>query len=178
MITSCEHSLAPYRLDATGVTKVLTLSSGENDTSWDAGMFLVGKIGDHVWYDADQDGKEDWGFEPGLDGIRIRLYSSGPTKILYTHNGGWYNFKNLPPGKYTVDVDESTLPPNYQLTTANEPHDVTLSPGEIYHQADFGYYEPFIPNPFPGSIGDYVWVDTNKNGLQDEVNTGIPDICA
>lgn len=27
-----------------------------------------------------------------------------------------------------------------------------------------------------GSIGDYVWFDKNKNGIQDEENTGISDI--
>jgi SdrD B-like domain len=27
-----------------------------------------------------------------------------------------------------------------------------------------------------GSIGDYVWLDTNKDGIQNEVNTGIPNV--
>ena len=36
-----------------------TLDPGENDPTWDAGMYVLASLGDYVWYDVDQDGIQD-----------------------------------------------------------------------------------------------------------------------
>ena len=46
-----------------------------------------------------------------------------------------------------------------------------MGEGEDYVNADFG----FTPLP-TGSIGDFVWNDTNGDGVQDPGETGIPGI--
>ncbi|WP_461137356.1 Ig-like domain-containing protein [Spirosoma terrae] len=47
---------------------------------------------------------------------------------------------------------------------------VTLAPGENNPNLDAGFYIP------SASLGDFVWVDTNKNGIQDAGEPGIPGV--
>ena len=42
----------------------------------------------------------------------------------------------------------------------------TLNSGEYNDTVDAGYYQT-------ASLGDYVWLDTNGNGIQDDGDTGI-----
>jgi hypothetical protein len=110
-------------------------SPGKDDES-------TGKIGDRVWEDNNLDGNQDAG-EDGLPGVTVDLYQ-GSTKIRTTETepgvSGYYIFNNLEAGTYRVDVDESTLPPDYVLTSNNEPMTVTIAAGEVFTDADFGYY--------------------------------------
>ncbi|MFB3904885.1 MAG: SdrD B-like domain-containing protein [Acidobacteriota bacterium] len=97
-------------------------------------------------------------------------------------------------GAYMVDVDESTLP--YGMTAANlttkrvpypnepnEPHILSANyagPGhadrtflgvtEDYREADFGY------RPTGAVIGDYVWSDSDNDGIQDSGEAGIAGV--
>ena len=148
----------------------LTLAASANDLTADFGYLDSGSIGDRVWHDVDEDGVQDPG-EPGLDGITLTLVGAGPDGVLGTGDdvsfppqatagGGQYTFPGLPPGPYRVTVDPSTVPNGMQLTTANQPLDVTLAPTQDLLTADFGYRDT-------GSIGDLVWEDTNENGVQD-----------
>jgi hypothetical protein len=129
-----------------------------------------GSIGDYVWWDADEDKKQD-PTEVGLNNIRVWLKQDGSViKTMKTSKNGWYDFTNLDAGLYTVDIDESTIPAGYYLTTANEPMDVDLGIGEDFNDADFGY------NIKLGSIGDYVWEDYNEDGIQDTSEIPLPYI--
>ncbi|MCX7671060.1 MAG: carboxypeptidase regulatory-like domain-containing protein, partial [Anaerolineae bacterium] len=74
----------------------------------------------------------------------------------------YYIFNNLAAGTYRVDVDESTLPTNYALTSNNEPMTVTLTTGQKFLAADFGYWLRGT-----GSIGDRVFYDLDGSGLPD-----------
>ena len=69
-----------------------------------------------------------------------------------------------------VNVDETTLPPNYHLTTGNKPLNVTLARGENLTDADFGYTEP--------ALGGYVFIDVNGNGIRDAGETAASPACA
>lgn len=65
---------------ATGLTTTTTLDAGENDLSWDAGMYLdsgdqPASLGDYVWLDANQDGIQD-SSESGIPGVMVELYSA------------------------------------------------------------------------------------------------------
>jgi hypothetical protein len=55
---------------ATGWTAPTTLISGENDLSWDAGLYRRPRLGDFVWVDLNGDGIQDAG-EPGLEGVTV-----------------------------------------------------------------------------------------------------------
>ena len=127
-------------------------------------------IGDRVWADANENGAQDSG-EVGLSGVVVNLYQ-GTTLVRTTQTApglsGYYIFNNLPAGTYTVNVDESTLPSGWALTTANEPKTVTVTAGQKFETADFGYWETGT-----ASIGDRVWYDLDGDGTQDAGEPGI-----
>jgi hypothetical protein len=77
-----------------------------------------------------------------------------------TDANGNYLFTGLLAGSYIVDVVNSTVPANYQLTTNNDPKPVALAGGQDYLQADFGYAPV-------SSISGYVYKDAGNDGLWD-----------
>src|SRR5690606_15339651 len=56
----------PHRF--TGRTTTTTLSPGEDDLTWDAGLVEVASIGDRVWIDLNDNGIQD-NDEVGLSGV-------------------------------------------------------------------------------------------------------------
>ncbi len=94
----------------TGQTDVTTLMAGENDMTWDAGMYETASLGDFVWWDQDEDSVQDTG-EPGIKNVTVTLKdANGDTVATTTTNDdGAYRFENLAPGNYTVVF---TLPNN------------------------------------------------------------------
>ncbi|MBN1304051.1 MAG: carboxypeptidase regulatory-like domain-containing protein [Anaerolineales bacterium] len=159
----------------------VTLSSS-NKPYLDADFGYQGNlsIGDFVWYDLDRDGVQDGGSEVGLDGVTVNLTWAGLdgnllttddnlTFTMVTAGGGAYDFTGLPAGTYQVDLDESTLPANYRLTTTDPLTLTNLSSGTDYNDADFG--------AAPGAtIGDYVWNDMDGAGDQDATESGIAGV--
>jgi len=145
---------------------------------------VLGRIGNRVWSDDDNDGngQVDGDDEP-LAGVVVKLLDSDGNEVATetTNANGVYNFRNLPLGTYTVMIDESTLPALKQGNPAFDPDGggdgmstVTLDEDNPENLAqDFAY----VATPVLGSIGDYVWLDSNGNGLQDEpAANGINDI--
>lgn len=57
----------------TGLTEVITLDPGENDLTWDAGMFEYASISDYVWEDKNKNGIQDDGTE-GIGNILVFLF--------------------------------------------------------------------------------------------------------
>ena len=54
----------------TGRTIPTNLIAGENDLTWDAGLYQPASLGDFVWLDADADGIQD-ATETGIDGVTV-----------------------------------------------------------------------------------------------------------
>ncbi len=146
----------------------------------------TGVIGDFVWHDLDRDGIQDFN-EPGLQGVRVILRDGAGNEIATTTTGldGFYEFTGLCAGDYTVDVDETTLPPDLQVPTLpNQGGDDTMDSdgpangGQVNvtlpadntedRTIDFGYVSECT-----GVIGDFVWHDLNRNGIQDPGEPGI-----
>ena len=148
-----------------------SLGFGENDLSADFGYDLAtASIGNYVWLDTDADGNQDGG-ETGLPNVDVKLYRDmngdglidGGDILLDTQTtdgSGNYLFGNLPAFDYIVDVDDTTLP-GVTITTSNDPLAVTLSDGQNYTTADFGYVGS-------ASVSGYIWKDDNRNGIFDE----------
>ncbi len=145
-----------------GVCGTTTLASAHTSPSkFDANDAT---LGDRVWQDTDRDGVQDGG-EPGLPGVTVNLYQGATlVRTIVTEPGttGYYLFGNLAAGSYTVRVDETTVPANYALTSGNMPLNVSLSNGQDFTTADFGYY--FTGD---GVIGDRVFYDVDGSGLPD-----------
>ncbi len=146
----------------------VTLAGAHNSPSKDDDS--LGLIGDYIWADVDAQGDQDPN-EVGIPNVRVNLYKNNVlVRTTETEPGtsGFYIFSNLEAGTYVVNVDESTLPVGYVLTTNNEPKTVNLSAGQDYRTADFGYV------PGQGTIGDRVYYDINGDGGVD--NDGEPGI--
>ncbi|HIC88063.1 MAG TPA: hypothetical protein EYP04_01480, partial [Anaerolineae bacterium] len=166
----------PMGTSVVTVTEISPYPSPDGDSSiWtgvDVDTYCAScSIGDRVWDDVNANGAQDDG-ATGIQNVDIKLYrddgdgSFNPSVDYYigqqtTMGDGFYDFLNLAPGTYHVDVQDGTVPAGYTLTTPPEPRTVALPPNTDYNDADFGYYQP-------GRIGDYVWNDINGNGLQDE----------
>src|SRR5690606_35413817 len=72
------------------------------------------------------------------------------------------------PGRY--EVTETVPPAGYQLTDAT----VAVTVDEEGNSAAVTFYN--VPEPPQVSVGDYVWVDVNRDGVQDEGEPGIPGV--
>ncbi|MED6334591.1 MAG: SdrD B-like domain-containing protein [Planctomycetota bacterium] len=141
----------------------------------------TGSIGDLVWNDLNQDGLIDTG-EDGIEAVRIVLEASGGELLAETLTtaGGAYLFEGVEAGTYTVRVDESTLPPDFVASPCdvggNDSLDSDCSPVTVVlpeddteiANVDFGYYSLEI-----GQIGDVVWFDHDRDGVQDAGEPGI-----
>lgn len=162
-------------------TSLTDLVGDETDLTWDAGFFRPASLGDFVWYDDNDNGVQDAGEAP-VAGVTVRLLSAAGAEIASTttdSNGG-YRFDGLRPGGYVV---EFVLPAGAAFSKNNagtndaadsdanigtgQSHLVTLTSGQHDPTIDAGIVRL-------GSIGDLLWWDTNKNGIQDGGEAGVP----
>jgi len=154
-------------------------------------------LGDYVWIDTDGDGLQDDG-PTGVNDVPVTLWSPGPDGVPRSGddveisstitsddllgNPGWYLFSGLAAGDYYVSFEP---PPNFEVTlpdqgasdaldsdadpiTACTPV-VSLGVGETDLDTDLG----LLP-PATASLGNYVWFDSNSDGVQNEaVTSGV-----
>lgn len=100
----------------TGRTAIVTLNPGDNDLTWDAGVWPLGAIGNFVWYDENENGLQDPG-EPGVPGVTVRLWLDDTlVATTVTDDDGFYLFQGLLAGTYEVEFDLATIPPLYKPT--------------------------------------------------------------
>ncbi|MYN30222.1 SdrD B-like domain-containing protein [Duganella levis] len=166
----------------TGKTAQVTLNSGDSNQHLDAGIVIKqATVGDRVWEDANGNGVQDAN-EQGIDGVQVALKDSSGKVVstVTTHDGGQYSF-TVDPGTYSVSV---TAPNGYVATGAGKGGDaaadsdidasgntsaITLTPGQVKTDVDAGFYRP-------ASLGDKVWLDANRNGVQDSGETGVAGV--
>ncbi|MPQ43543.1 SdrD B-like domain-containing protein [Clostridium tarantellae] len=142
-------------------------------------------IGDFVWHDLNGNGIQDGG-EPGIQGVTVRLYQSNnlnnAIKTVITDLRGRYLFDNLKSGEYIV---EFVKPNGFNFTIKNAGRDVTknskviiatgrtdsisLGLAENNLTIDAGLIKPI-------TIGDTVWLDSNKDGIQQSGEPGIENV--
>jgi len=105
-----------------GKSECVTLVSGENNRTIDAGGYKPASLGDFVWLDQNKNGIQDTG-EPGISGATVTLtdcngnpvtdFNGNPVSPKTTGSTGAYLFTNLKPGQYMVTF---TLPTGYKFT--------------------------------------------------------------
>ncbi|MFD2670591.1 collagen binding domain-containing protein [Marinicrinis sediminis] len=176
------HNEQVITLDASNPDKEITVA---NDP-------LLGSLGNYVWVDSNKNGIQDETEENGVNGATVELYKENSTgtyvKVADMRTTdkdgkpGYYLFDDLRAGNYRVCFE---APAGYALTGELQGSDtaldsdadaseslvagrtgtgcsgeITLGAGEENLTIDAGLVL--------GSIGNYVWVDENKNGIQDE----------
>ncbi|WP_440545562.1 SdrD B-like domain-containing protein [Staphylococcus simulans] len=142
-------------------------------------------IGDKVWEDSSKDGVQNSN-EKGISGVTVTLTKpDGSTETTVTDDNGMYHFTGLPNGEYTVTFD---TPKGYEPTKVNVGDKALDSDGQtvkvvVDNADDFtidsGFYKPTVePTPVPGTynLGDYVWEDSNKDGIQNLNEKGIAGV--
>ncbi|MBD3374124.1 T9SS type A sorting domain-containing protein [candidate division KSB1 bacterium] len=102
----------------------------------------LASVGDYVWYDADKDGQQDPNEIPLANAI-LYLYDESGQLVGKARSSadGKYLFDKIVQGKYTIQVDPSSLPDDYSLTTATPQFHVELEGGSHLTHADFGFVE-------------------------------------
>jgi hypothetical protein len=160
-------------------------------------------LGNRVWYDVNNNGLQD-ATELGVGNVRVELLTSAGAVVnvpstatpyvIYTNALGEYLFTGLPAGDYTVRF--SRLPAGYTSSTANTgTNDLidadanfagisvtatttattavyTLQTGEDNLTVDMG----IVPATGTNSVGNFVWNDTNADGLQTVGEPGVAGV--
>ncbi len=179
----------------TGKTAILNLAINQIMTNVDAGIIFNNtrnsraSIGNYVWNDLNQNGMQDQN-EMGVEGVTVTLYQENGISVISTTTTnalGEYIFNNLLAGNYVVGF--TNLPAGYVYSQPLQGIDneldsdafplnggksnvIVLEDGEINLSIDAGIYESFGLS----TIGDFVWNDLNRNGLQDLNEPGVPGV--
>ncbi len=166
-----------------GQTVITTLDKDEHDTTWDAGL-VAASVGDRVWLDKNENGLQDSG-EPGVAGIEVELYAAGdtpgsdlPVATTTTDVNGNYGF-TVEPGDYFIRFD-----PAQEYTTQNAGGDGTIdSDPDPTTGVTAGFTLAAGANDtswdaglVPATLGDFVWYDSNTNGIQDGGEPGVAGV--
>ncbi|MBN2026612.1 MAG: hypothetical protein JW854_07640 [Actinobacteria bacterium] len=156
------------------------LCCGKHRRCVNFGNAEYGSICGYKFLDQDCDGEWDEG-EPGIPGVKVCM-SKGTNGQLppdvsednccggwctITDEEGHFCFCRLKPGEYTVEVDESTVPPGHYASTPN-PIVLELGCGEDA--------EVLFGNAPYGSICGYKFLDEDCDGEWDDGELGIPGV--
>jgi hypothetical protein len=140
-------------------------------------------LGDFVWNDLDKDGIQDAN-EVGIPNVKVDLYDCNGNFIKSTTtNANGYYFFDVEAGSYVVKF---YLPDGYAFspkdangddakdsdanTTDGKTTCITIGSGVEDLKWDAGMYAK------PSKLGDFVWNDLDKDGIQDANELGIPNV--
>jgi hypothetical protein len=167
----------------------LIVGDASNTTSTYLALFGISfnvptaELGDFVFEDLNANGIQDPG-ESGIADITVNLLNSqgNIVQTQSTNESGFYLFSDIAAGMYSVQF---VTPEGYVATAANQGSDdnldsdadpitgftdmVALTSGSSNTSLDAGFYQL-------ASLGDFVWSDTNANGIQDDGEAGIADV--
>ena len=182
-----------------GYTQTIRLPANSISLHNDGGARLYGAIGDYVWLDANKNGIQDAGEEP-VQNVTVYLQMREGGSSIWkkvdtttTNEKGYYVFESLKGGpdvdcQYRVCFD---LPGGSVITVPFAGTDRAADSNvQGFYLDGWGYPSDVISIGYgqrdmtidagivvtSGNVGDYVWLDTNRNGIQDEEDTGLEGI--
>lgn len=171
--------------DTVMYTEVIELY--EDDMTWDAGVTVYSAIGGFVFDDQDYDDTQSI-YIP-LPGTEVELYAveqdgtraEEPLATAVVGDDGTYLFDKLDAGRYQLRFK---YPENYisvEAGVGDYEHDSEVEYFDVDDDSRNSGYTEIIDLPADtadlthdagayllSSIGDYVWYDSNENGIQDE----------
>ncbi|MCC6817095.1 MAG: DUF11 domain-containing protein, partial [Saprospiraceae bacterium] len=176
-----------------GTNATTYLSPGEDDLTWDLGLFKCIMIGGRVFYDRDIDGIFDYS-ENGINGLEVYLINAMTgaqvAKLKTAVNpatpsdDGYYKFPCVRPGMYYVKFERpGHLAASDPLrgTDRNKDSDIghenglntsrklTVVSGDMLLNIGAGFSDKAV-------MGDFVWLDANGNGVQDSGEEPIENV--
>ena len=155
----------------------------EDDMTWDAGVTVYSALGGYVFDDQDYNNTQSIGIS--LPGTVVELYQVGedgtreeePLRTVTVGEDGTYLFDRLDEGRYQIHF---RYPENYISVEAGV-GDAEHDSETVYFDDDTmnGGFTEIIDLPadtadlthdagayLVSSIGDYVWVDADRDGIQ------------
>ncbi|MCP3877540.1 MAG: DUF11 domain-containing protein, partial [Sulfitobacter sp.] len=170
-----------------GVNQITSITVGPGEAATDNRFGEdLGSIGDRVWLDVNANGIQDDNQTLPLDGVSVRLYDASDNLVAATITDalGNYLFDDLTGGVYVVDFDVDALPPGYVLTVQDVGDDALDSdanpstgrtdPITLVDGADATIWDAGVA--LPSSVGNYVWLDEDRDGIQDAGEEGIANV--
>lgn len=175
-----------------GKTSSFVLTLAGSNLTLDAGIIkshlnnATASLGDKVWLDANQNGLHE-NSEFGVQDVVVNLYDAITNSVIaskITDALGNYMFTNLSAGSYKVGFN---LPTGYTFSSTNTgtndsiDNDVNSSGmtgvyqlvrGDDNLTVDAGIYG----TPNMANVGNLVWNDLNKNGIQNLNEPGVAGI--
>lgn len=182
-------------IDSLGETPLFELTADFDAMDLDAGFYRCIPVGEYVWYDFNLNDIRD-NFENGINGLEIRLYKydtmvwslfdstlTGQKPNTPSDDGYWKLC--VPPGIYYVELDltPSGLVPvrpniggdperDSDITNYYGPYTTdsfTVVSGQMKCDIGAGFYPTAV-------VGNKVWLDTNRNGIQNTGEPGVPGV--
>ncbi len=166
-------------------TDLFNIAEGQSIEGINYGVFNFAMIGDYAWLDANSDGIQQFD-EEGINGIRIQLFNQEGEFIAqkFTLNdqggSGYYLFDNLMPDYYYIEV---TLNAGLEFTQGkmglDDDFDSDILDGtnrsEVFglHSSEENLSIDVGFATVPGQVGDYVWIDTDGDGVQSDDEEGL-----
>jgi hypothetical protein len=151
-------------------TTSITLALGDAPRDVDFGIVGTAALSGVVWNDVDADGARDPG-ETGIGDVTVTAVWAGPDgpvplTVVTGPDGAW-SIANVPPGSYAVTVTQATVPTDLVPST---PVTVTvLVPAGGLGTVEHGE----TPS---ASIGNHIWLDSNRDGIRDADEPGIANV--
>jgi hypothetical protein len=168
----------------------LRLTTGVKLQFVDAGVYQLASLGDRVLVDINEDGFQDAG-DIGLNNVIVQLLDTNNTPIQSTITQslgglpGFYEFTNILPGEYVVEVQAPTF---YKFTNPNTGGNneldydirslsgmfgatdpIPLLSGEINNSVDIGLVDR---TPDPTTISGFLWEDLDTDGVREPNEPG------
>lgn len=183
--TGCQFSPSDKSIDSLdsdithtfgyGTTSIITLSSGDDDRTWDAGLYKCMFVDGYIWYDFNRDGILTIE-ENGINGIEVKVFSYPDRKLQskiltfsnfnrFVHDG-YYSFC-LQPGSYYIEVQslkDFVISPFKAGTSRIVDSDLDNSNGPFTSYAFSGLSKDSIRN-INGGIYNPLYTLKNKNNV-------------
>jgi len=160
------------------------LVDGMEEMNLSMGIYAFSSVGNRVWEDQNSNGLQDPD-EPGVADVHVNLLDEEGDhihKTTVTDIAGNFEFTNVIPGRYQLEflVDDA-----FTITRQNAGDDdaidsdvypstgrtvaTSLISGEVDLIWDLGIYRGAM-------LGDWVWMDKDGNGIQNEDEPGIAGV--